>query len=221
MVAGAVVVAAGWLAVARRWASIWVAQAAVLAVVGIAALVTGRVHLSASVNPGTAAGVGVASGVVLYAATAAFVAVVRRWRVFDRHVAAIYALRGNLPLAPTLALACVLAAPGEEVFWRGLFLGTLAEGRLGWAGGAVATWVVYVAANLPSANLPIAAGAVVAGAVWTALGWWSHGVLAAACCHVVWTGLMIVRPPGGGSAPEPGVPERPRASDPPAGPTVV
>jgi membrane protease YdiL (CAAX protease family) len=52
-----------------------------------------------------------------------------------------------------------------------------------------------VVANVPSRSLPIVAGALVGGAVWGALAWWSGGVLAPLASHILWTGLMLARPP--------------------------
>jgi len=78
-------------------------------------------------------------------------------------------------IAPALAL---LIAPGEELFWRGLFQGHLQEAMGAAVGAAIVAWLVYVGANLTSGSLPIVAGAVVGGALWTGLAWWSGGVLA-------------------------------------------
>ena len=130
----------------------------------------------------------------MYLATAAFVAVVSRWPVFDRHVAQIYAQRRGLPLGPTLLLASGVNAPGEELFWRGLFESRLAR-SLGWPAAAGLTWGAYIAVNLASQNLPIVAGAIVAGALWSGLALWTHGVVASLVCHSVWTGLMLALPP--------------------------
>jgi membrane protease YdiL (CAAX protease family) len=48
---------------------------------------------------------------------------------------------------------------------------------------------------VPSRSLPIVAGALVGGALWGALAWWSGGVLAPLASHILWTGLMLARPP--------------------------
>src|SRR5207247_2083275 len=135
------------------------------AVTGAAALATGRVSLSPKVHWPVSALVGAGAGAALYLATAAFVLVVRRWPVFDRHVARIYDQRRGLALVPALLLASGLNAPGEELFWRGLFQGRLAT-TVGWAGAAAATWGAYVLANAASQNLPILAGGLVGGTVW-------------------------------------------------------
>jgi membrane protease YdiL (CAAX protease family) len=101
-----------------------------------------------------------------------------------------------LPLPLALVLAALVVAPGEELFWRGLFQGRLAEGT-GWLMASVLTWLVYVAANAASQSLPILFGALVSGAVWGALAFWTRGVLASVACHMVWTSLMLLLPPGG------------------------
>ncbi|HEX2267454.1 MAG TPA: CPBP family intramembrane glutamic endopeptidase, partial [Actinomycetota bacterium] len=135
---------------------------------------------------------------VLYAATVAFVLFVRRWHVFDRHVAEIYDQRKGLPLAAALVVAAGVTGPGEEFFWRGLFQERLEQSfRPGFA--ALLTWAGYVAANAFSQSLPILAGAMVSGAVWGGLAAWTGGVLASVACHSVWTGLMVALPPGGPS----------------------
>jgi membrane protease YdiL (CAAX protease family) len=139
--------------------------------------------------------------VALYLATAAFVMIVRRWPVFERHVREIYDQRKGLPLGAALLLAAGVTAPGEELFWRGLFQTRLA-GEFGWVVAAAVTWACYVAVNLVSGSLPIIAGGIVAGAAWGALALWTHGVLASLLCHVVWTGLMLAVPPGRGATRE-------------------
>jgi CAAX protease family protein len=194
IVLGAVAVAVAWTLVAAGRVSIWLALGTVNGVLGLAALAIGRDSLSPRVSLGVAVAVGLVAGVVLWGATVAFVLVVRRWPVFDRHVASIYDQRQGLPLWLALLLAAGVTAPSEELFWRGLAQGYLA-GSLGWLGAAVVVWVAYVAANAASRNLPIIAGAVVAGAVWGGLALWTHGVIASLLCHVVWTGLMLAAPP--------------------------
>jgi membrane protease YdiL (CAAX protease family) len=38
----------------------------------------------------------------------------------------------------------------------------------------------------------------VGGVVWGGLAWWSGGVLASLGSHILWTGLMLLLPPGAG-----------------------
>jgi membrane protease YdiL (CAAX protease family) len=195
MIAGALAVLVAWRLVAAGRATVWVAMAVALGGTGAASLATGRVSLSSAVPWGWAATMGVAGGSLLYLATAAFVLIVRRWRVFDRHVAEIYDQRRGLGLRPALALAGVTAV-GEELFWRGLFQAELAR-PAGRALGALLTWVVYLFVNSASGSLPILAGAAVGGAVWGALASVTGGVLASILCHTLWTSLMLALPPGG------------------------
>ena len=142
---------------------------------------------------------GLGAGAALYAATAGFVLVVRRWPVFDRHVAEIYDQRKGLSLPVALILAAGVTAAGEELFWRGLVQGRLSE-SIGWILGALVTWFAYMLANASSQSLPILAGAIVAGAVWGSLALWTHGVLSSLLCHALWTALMLAFPPGGAEA---------------------
>jgi membrane protease YdiL (CAAX protease family) len=191
MAAGVVVV---WRLVAAGRVTIWAGQAFLFAAAGSAALETGRVHLSPRVWWTWGLLVGSGTALVLYVATLAFVAVVRRWPPFERHVDQIYDQRRGLSLPAALVLAAAVVAPGEELFWRGLFQGRLA-GATGWVVAALVTWAVYVVANAASGSLPILAAAVVSGAVWGALALWTHGVLASLACHSLWTALMVAAPP--------------------------
>lgn len=198
MVAGGVAVIVAWRVVATG-RSIWPVMGTTLGILGLLSVATGDVPLSPAVDVWIASAVGLGAGLALYLATVAFVVVVRRWPMFDRHVQEIYDQRKGLSLGLALLLAAGVAAPGEELFWRGFFQANAAE-PLGWVGAAALTWAAYLLANLASWNLPIVAGAVVGGAVWGALALWTHGVLASLLCHVVWTGLMLGVPPGGSKA---------------------
>jgi membrane protease YdiL (CAAX protease family) len=196
MIVGGLAVLVAWRAVAIGLVSVWAAMGTVSAAVGLAALATGRVSLSPKLDWPWAAVAGIGAGVALYLATVAFVVIVRRWHVFDRHVAEIYDQRKGLSLPTALVLAAGTTAAGEEFFWRSLFQSRLAS-TVGWPAAALVTWVAYVVANAASASLAILAGAIVSGAVWGGLALWTHGVLASVLCHGVWTGLMVTLPPGG------------------------
>jgi membrane protease YdiL (CAAX protease family) len=200
MVIGALATGVGWYLVARRGVSVWVVFAALGVMLGGASLITRTVPVSPRVGTGVAAVVGLAVGIGLYLGTVAFVMVVHRWPSFASHVAALYGRGAGMSLPVALALAVVLAAPGEELFWRGLFQHHL-TGPWGRAPAAAVSWALYVGANAVSASLPITAAAVVGGAVWTVLAGWTGGVLASVLCHVLWIGLMLVAPPPGGARP--------------------
>jgi membrane protease YdiL (CAAX protease family) len=114
-------------------------------------------------------------------------------------VATLYAKQTGRSLPASLVVAALLTAPGEELFWRGLFQERLGEGT-GRPAAAVLTWAICVAVYLFSESLPIIAGAVVGGLVWTGLALWTHGVLASVLSHSVWTAFMVAAPPGGRAA---------------------
>jgi uncharacterized protein len=199
MAVGALAVLVAWRLFAAGRVSVWVAMGCVEGAAGVATLAARRASLSPHVSPVWAVVAGIGAGLALYLATAAFVLIVRRWQVFDRHVAEIYDQRKGLTRPVALLLAAGVTAPAEELFWRGLVQGRLAE-AIGWPMAALATWGIYVAVNAASESLPILAGAVVSGAVWGALALWTHGILASLLCHAVWTALMLSFPPGGARA---------------------
>lgn len=199
MAAGAAAVFVGWWLVASERVSIWVALGPLMIVLGALALATGRIRWCPRFSTVASASGGAAAGVLFYLATAAFVLIVRRWPAFDRHVEGLYDQRKGLSLPMALVLAALVVAPGEELFWRGLFQSRSVE-LFGALGGAAAAWLTYAAANVASRNLPVIVGAVVAGAVWSGLTFYTHGILASLLCHVVWTALMVSVPPGGARA---------------------
>jgi membrane protease YdiL (CAAX protease family) len=204
IIAGAVLEFAAWWAVSRTGISIWVAMGIALPALGIAAVVVREPSLSPAVSGGVAVAVGATAGVALYLATRLFVAAIRPWRTFQRHSVEVYARQAGLPLVAAIVLAAAVMAPGEELFWRGLFQAKLSVVLDGRTAGAAIAWAVFCVANLPSRNLAIIAGAVVGGGVWSALSWWTGGALASIVCHALWTGLMlgfpVVRVPVGGRA---------------------
>jgi membrane protease YdiL (CAAX protease family) len=194
MVAGFAAQATAWWFVGSRRRDVWRVMTPTLAAMGLAAYLVRRPVWAPRVDAAAAVGVGIAAGLALYAATRAFVAVVRSWETFRRHSRAMYSQQEGLPLAAALALSLVLSVPGEELFWRGLFQRELDAALDAGLLAALIAWAAYVLANLPSRNLAIVAGAAVGGAVWSGLGWWSGGPLAPLVSHVAWTALMISFP---------------------------
>ena len=194
MVLGFAAEMVAWWAVGARRAGVWPVMGLTLPAMGAAAVIADPPSLSPAVVPELAVIAGAAAGSALYVATRAFVAIVTRWRAFQRQSIEMYERQRGLPLALAVVLAAGLMVTGEELFWRGLFQPRLAEALDGRTAGAAATWAAFVLANLPSRNLAIVGGAVVGGAVWAALAWWTGGVLASLLCHSVWTALMLSFP---------------------------
>lgn len=191
MIGGALLESAAWWAVSRREISVWVAMGIALPAMGIAAVAVRLPSLSPTVSAEVAVATGVAAGVALYLATRLFVTAIRPWQAFQRHSVQMYARQAALPLVGAILLAAVVMAPGEELFWRGMFQAELSDVLDSKAAGAAISWAVYAAANLPSRNLAIIAGALVGGAVWSALAWWTGGALASIVSHALWTALML------------------------------
>ena len=176
---------------------VWRLMPTVLAAMGIAAVLVRRPVVAARVGDVAALVVGTASGLALYVATRAFVAVAGRWEPFRRDVVGKYREAAEVPLRESLALSLLIMVPAEEFFWRGLFQARLDQSLVALVAG-VWTWLAYVGVNLASKSLPIIAGALVGGALWAGLAVWSGGVLASLLSHMLWTGLMLALPPGAG-----------------------
>ena len=194
--AGFVLEVVAWRAVAAGRASVWRSMVAVFAVHGIVAAVVMPPIASGQEPLATALSVGVLSGLALWAATLAFVAVAIGWEPFRRAVAERYVRAAEVSLPAAVAISLLIAVPGEELFWR-----NLVQRRSGMSSevvGAAAAWLGYVAANVASGSLPFIAGAAVGGAVWGGLAWWTGGIAAGLVSHGIWTALMLARPPASG-----------------------
>jgi len=196
IVVGIVAQMVSWWAISSGRVTVWRLMPFVLGAMALFALLM----LPAServTGVGRAVVVGLASGLALFLATRVFVAIASRWGPFARHVHQAYRAAADEPIGAVLALSLLISA-AEEVFYRGLVQRTLGETALRARGGALGALLAYALANLPSRSLPIVAGAVVGGAAWGALAWWSGGLAAPLASHILWTGLMLVLPPGAG-----------------------
>lgn len=191
---GFVAVVGAWFLVRARVTSVWLAMGFTFTLLAVVSLASGRVKWATRVDFAAAIAVGLGLGAALYASTVAVFRVTRGWDSLHRQTRSLYQHRQGVSLARTLGMGALLVSPGEELFWRGL-VQDLAVAAAGTLRGAVVAWGVYVAANVASGSLPVVLGAAVGGAAWGALAWWSGGVVASIACHVVWTALMIARPP--------------------------
>jgi membrane protease YdiL (CAAX protease family) len=197
--AGFLVEVIAWRLVAAGQHSVWTLMPGVFAAVSVATVLV-RPPVAAAVVTVTAAGVaGVGSGLALYVATRIFVSIAAGWEPFRRQVLDEYHHTREIPLL-ALAIGILITVPGEELFWRGLVQPRLQDSMPVLSGPALA-WLGYVAANAASGSLPFIAAAIVGGAVWAALALWTGGVLASIACHMVWTALMVARPPTAGRTP--------------------
>jgi membrane protease YdiL (CAAX protease family) len=193
ILAGFAASVAAWVLIRTGTVSIWTASASVNGVLALIALLTERVS-AGDVDVWPAVLIGAGAGVALYLATAVFMWFAGGWPPLRRGTEEVYGNTEGMSKPGVVALAALVVAPAEEVFWRGLVQGVLAAATnpllgafLGWAG--------YVAVNAVSGSIPIVLGAVVGGATWALLAWTTGGVLASVACHAVWTALMILRPP--------------------------
>ena len=198
MLGGTIAEMVGWWAVSSRGKDVWRLMPWVLGAMGVAAVLVAPVAWTGpDVEPAFALRWGLISGLALYLGTRVFVWIVSIWPAFRRDVVEKYQEAATVSVATSLVLSLAIMVPAEELFWRGLFQGELtATGSA--ASAAVSAWLGYLAANAPSKSLPIVAGAIVGGALWGGLAWWSGGVLASLGSHILWTGLMLLLPPGAG-----------------------
>jgi len=184
----------GWWLIVRGRGSVWRTLIPIYCGEAIIALALRSADLSGRFQVSVAVAVGLVSGLVLYAATLAFVAVATRWSKFGEDVAWDYSQTEEVSAGSAILLSAAIAAPAEEIFWRGLVVGTLRE-HASIATAGVIAWLGYVVVKSCSRSLPLLAGAVVGGALWTWLAGRSAGVLAPISSHAVWTGLMVGFPP--------------------------
>jgi membrane protease YdiL (CAAX protease family) len=193
ILAGFAASAIAWVLIRSGAVSIWTASAAVNGVLALIALLTERVS-AGDLELWPAVIIGAGAGIALYLATAAFMAFAGTWPRLRRGTEEVYGNAEGMSTLGVVALAAIVVAPAEELFWRGLVQGVLSAATTPLL-GAFLGWAGYVAVNAISGSLPIVLGAVVGGATWAALAWATGGVLAGVACHAVWTALMILRPP--------------------------
>jgi membrane protease YdiL (CAAX protease family) len=199
VIAGIVAAMIGWAVVARG-RDVWRTLPPLFAGLGAGALLllpslpapaagTGR-----DLSTWAKLGVGVGSALVLFVATRVFVAIAARFRVFAGSLRAAYG-RTEAVAASVAVILSVVAACGEELFWRGLVYRVGVDRGLALGAAALVGLALYVIANVPSRLLPVIVGAAVAGGLWAALAWWTGGILAPIASHMLWTGLMLGFPP--------------------------
>jgi len=194
VIAGAGLQAVVWRLVATRRAPFWPAVACAWAVLGAAAVLFGDPRCCDDGGPIRAIGIGVASGIALYAATRIVVTFASRWPVVARSVEATYARSSETTTGVVWLVTLAVAVPGEELFWRGVatpwFVDTIAR-----LPGGILAWLLSVAVVTAWSGLTFLAGAAVGGATWTALAVWTGGVVAPLASHLAWTACMLAWPP--------------------------
>jgi hypothetical protein len=201
MLVGLVAEMAGWWTVATRRLSVWRVMPAVLGAMGVVGVLARRPVWAGHVGAAAAIGLGAGAGLVLYAATRAFVWVATWWEPFRADVVRQYRHADEAPRVVRWTTSLGVMVPAEELFWRGLFQAHLTS-TCGAGTAAVLTWLAYVTGNSTSRSLSLIAGALVGGGLWVALAWWSGGMLASLASHILWTGLMLAIPPGAGRVAE-------------------
>ncbi len=127
MVVGALAEMTGWWLVSSRGRNVWRLMPLVLAAMGIVAVLVRPPVGATRVSDLTAVLVGIASGAALFLATRAFVWLASMWEPFRRGVAQKYQEAAAVSMRRSLVLSLLIMVPAEELFWRGLFQGRLAD----------------------------------------------------------------------------------------------
>jgi membrane protease YdiL (CAAX protease family) len=139
-------------------------------------------HLLTTAHPLADVGVGVAGAAVLYAifwvGEQALVVVLP---TLADEVRDLYDIRGSTK-RQYMPVVLALAAPGEELFFRGLW-----QARAGFLVGLV----VYGAVHLWERKVILVLAAVLGGAFWGLLLTWTGGLIAPLVSHFLW-GLAII-----------------------------
>jgi len=190
LLAAAIVGAAAWgfMFLPDR-TGFWRRAAAAGAAVGIFAVAVQphRIgHLFTTAHPLADVGVGVASGATLY--TAFWIGeqlLVILLPALADEVRDLYDVRGATRRR-YMPLVLAIAAPGEELFFRGLW-----QARAGY----VLALAVYGAVHLWERKLILVLSAVVAGAWWGLLLTWTGGLVAPIVSHLLWCLAIIVWKP--------------------------
>ncbi|MDQ6838786.1 MAG: CPBP family intramembrane metalloprotease [Actinomycetota bacterium] len=187
IVLGVILAAAGWGAMfVLRRDGFWTRAALAGAAIGIYAVAvepTTIGHLFDRRHWAGDLGVGVVSGAVLYAVfwvgEQALVIILPKLAV---EVGDLYAVRGRTsPWFMPLVLA--IAAPGEELFFRGFLQHQ--------AGVAIAL-AIYGAVHLWERKVILVLAALLGGLWWGALFTWTGGLIAPVVSHLLWCLIIIV-----------------------------
>lgn len=107
----------------------------------------------------------------------------------------VFTATSDLPTVAVAALAGLLVAPLEELWWRGSLQPVLHRGRPGWLAIAMTT-AAFVAFHLPTLQLPLMGAALLGGVAWGWLRERTGGLLAPMLAHAGWSAAMVLVPPG-------------------------
>jgi membrane protease YdiL (CAAX protease family) len=195
LVVGVGIQVIAWRLVALRRVPFWPTVGGTWAIIATAAVAIGDPRCCDDRRLIEALVVGIASGLVLYAATRVVVTFASRWSAIADRVETTYGRSAEATPAVVWLVTLAVVVPGEELFWRGVATPWLVDAT-DTVPGAILAWLVAAGVAATWGSLPFLGAAAVGGAVWTALAIWSGGVAAPLASHVVWTACMITwRPP--------------------------
>jgi len=114
----------------------------------------------------------------------------------EQDIGDIYQLRQLRPRAELVVRLGLAIAPAEELFWRGLLQGALAQ-RYGRTRGAALAAGLYGGAHLCTGNPTLVGAATIAGVGWSGLAAAGTPMPALIVSHVVWDiWIFLVQPTG-------------------------
>lgn len=190
LIAGVILAAGAWaamFAVPRR--GFWTRAAVAAAIIAIYAV---------AVDPGAIGHqldrphwwadllVGLASGVVLYLVfwigEQALVVILP---TLAAEVGDLYSVKGQAHRG-LMPVVLAIAAPGEELFFRGFL----------WHRAGVAVGlIVYAAVHIPERKVILVVAALIGGIWWGALFSWTGGLVAPVASHLLWIFMIVVWKP--------------------------
>ncbi|MDQ2727214.1 MAG: CPBP family intramembrane metalloprotease [Actinomycetota bacterium] len=187
IVLGVILAAAAWGAMfVLRRDGFWTRAAMAGAAIGIYAVAVEPAtigHLFDRRHWAGDLGVGVVSGAVLYAVfwvgEQALVIILPKLAV---EVGELYSVRGRTRVW-FMPLVLAIAAPGEELFFRGF---------LQHQAGVALALIAYGAVHLWERKLILVVAALLGGLCWGALLTWTGGLIAPVVSHLLWCLMIIV-----------------------------
>lgn len=112
----------------------------------------------------------------------------------DQAESLVFDVAGGAPTWLVAAIAGVVIAPLEELFWRGTVQADLGVGRPWWLAVAISTGA-FMAFHVPTGQLPLISAAALGGLVWGWLRERTEGVAAPMLAHGMWTAAIVLVPP--------------------------
>jgi len=113
------------------------------------------------------------------------------WADVYAYTAKLYTLAGGLSPITSGVLIFFIAAPCEEIFWRGFIMRNL-TGHLNGYLALLSSSMLYALAHICSLNPLLVLAAFVGGLFWGGLYMWRNNLFLAILSHSIWSVLIFV-----------------------------